>query len=103
MSFYNVLCKFAFDKDFKVILDACQSTPPYPSCSYIVPPATIVGVAKSRIMPVMDKLADYTKKWEETQDPKVWLEGAGFRDELYELDTYSKMETTLQKNFETLQ
>ena len=73
MSFYNLICKLAFEKDFIVLLDACQSTAPYPSCSYAMPKETIVTVAKNRIMPNLEKLSILTEKWEKTQDPKVWL------------------------------
>ena len=103
MSFYNILCKFAYNEDFMVILDACQSTAPYPSCSYVMPPETIANTAKNRVMPVLDKIAEFHKKWSETQDPKIWLEGKWSREATYSLDAYSKMETSLQTEFEYLQ
>lgn len=103
MSYYNVICKLAYKKDFTVILDAGKTTAPYPSCSYVLPPETIVGVAKTRIMPNLEILAETTKKWEETKDPKVWLTQNEKRDTMYSLDAYSKMETTLQTEFEYIQ
>lgn len=103
MTFYNVLCKFAYEKDFKVILDACQSTAPYPSTCFIMPPESIAITARDRVIPVMDKLARFTEKWEKTRDPKIWLLEKPRRDKTYTLDTYCKMETSLQTEFEYLQ
>lgn len=103
MSFYNILAKLIYKKDFTIILDACQSTAPHPSTSFIIPPETIIQVGNTRIIPVLEKLAKFTKKWEENKDPKVWLEDTPAREELYSLDTYPVMESALQKQFEYIQ
>lgn len=107
MSFYNILGTLIYDKHFEVILDVVQSSFPYPSQSIIMPAETIVKQGKEQIIPVLNKLAEITKKWEETKDPKVWLEdpkdGEISREQLFGCEMYGQMDTTIQKDFTYLQ
>lgn len=103
MSFYHKLCKEIYWEDFIVILDACQSTAPFPSSSLIMPEQTITNTLNNRVIPNIEILARLTKKWNETTDPKIWLNWNQTREELYELDAYTEMETSLQTQFEYLQ
>lgn len=103
MSFYNIICKIEYKRDFTVILDACQSTYPFPSSSIVIPQPTIVNMWRVRIIPAMEKLAWYMAQWKKNKNPNVWLEEEIVREELYWLDMYPVLESSLQTEFEIFQ
>lgn len=103
MSFYNIMCELEYKKSFTVILDACQTTFPYPSSSIVIPPETMVNIWKGRIIPLLIKLSWYMERWEKTKDPNIWLEEEENREMLYWLDMYSHLESSIQKEFEIYQ
>ena len=113
MSFYNIMATAIYEKNFTLILDAVKNSFPFPSQCIKMPAETVVKQWKEQIIPILNKLADMQKNWEETQDQKIWIEKTlekvdndwtdAIRTNFFDCEMYWKMETTIQKHFTYLQ